>query len=195
MKIQEDHIISMLQSGDDKVVIKHLYKKVFPKVKNSIRGKGGNEEDAADAFQEVIMHFYKMVITNQFDKKYKVYGFLYTMSINRWLNILRKKKKMDYVEDIENNIQYQDTTPELEIKPVQIDQNNLLQTFFQDLGERCLELLNYTIFQNISYEDIALRMEIPNTNAAKMQVFRCKQKLLQKVDENPVLKSKLQELI
>ncbi len=195
MKIEEDDIISLIQEGKDQLVIKHLYKTIFPKVKNTIRGRGGNVEDAADVFQEVIMSFYKLVVTNKFNEKYKVYGFLFTMSMNKWFNVLRKNKKLDLVEDFGSEFQLSYDDEDHEVKSSTDERTNLLSEFFSDLGARCLEILNYAIFQSISNEDIALRMDINNANSAKMQVFRCKQKLLQKVNTDASLKAKLQELI
>jgi RNA polymerase sigma factor (sigma-70 family) len=195
MKIKEEEIVSFIQTGKDQEVIKHLYSEVFPKVKSSIRARKGNVEDASDVFQDAIMTFYNLAMTNNFSEKYTVYGFLYTTSMNRWLNILRKNKRLDLVEDFDTEKNIDDKEIGFETKPISDERKNLLHQFFSDLGANCLELLNYSIFQSISFEDIALRMNIVNGNSAKMQVFRCKQKLIQKIETNPSLRNKLRELV
>ncbi len=93
MKISEDQIPELIRNGKDKEVIPHLYKKVFPLVENYIRKNSGRKEDASDVFQDCLLLFYKQVIKNTFDPKYKVYGYLYRISINLWINKIKKEQK------------------------------------------------------------------------------------------------------
>lgn len=190
MKIREDQIVGLIKQGTDQKVIEHLYKTVFPRVKRYIISKKGNQDDAADAFQEAIMSLYKHIIAHTYNEKYTPYGYLYTVSINRWLNAIRKTSKLQFTEEaIEDpEITTQEHTAFLNQKE---EKKSLLDQFFVDLGEKCLELLKYSIYQNLLLEDIALRMGIAGTDAAKMQLFRCKQKMMKTLEDNPHLKSQL----
>lgn len=195
MKIKEEEIISLIKQGHDKPVIEHLYTTIFPKVRKYIRTHNGNVEDAADVFQEVISTFYRQVISNTYNEAYTVYGYLYKMSINRWFNLLRKTNRVDLVDAFEGtNYELSEENRAFTTSKTN-EQHNLLQTFFSSLGERCLELLHYSIFQSLLLEDIALRMGIVNADAAKMQLFRCKQQLLKTLKNDPELKLKLQNLL
>lgn len=195
MKIKEEEIISLIKQGHDRFVIEHLYTTIFPKVRKYIRTHNGNIEDAADVFQEVISTFYRQVISNTYNEAYTVYGYLYKMSINRWFNLLRKTNRVDLVDAFEGtNYELSEENRAFTTSKTN-EQHNLLQTFFSNLGERCLELLHYSIFQSLLLEDIALRMGIVNADAAKMQLFRCKQQLLKTLKNDPELKLKLQNLL
>ena len=195
MKIKEEEIISLIKQGQDKLVIEHLYTTIFPKVKKNIRTHHGNIEDAADVFQEVISTFYRQVISNTYNETYTVYGYLYKMSINRWFNLLRKTNRVDLIDAFEGTHYELSEENQAFTTSKTNEQKNLLQTFFSNLGDRCLELLQYSIFQSLLLEDIALRMGIGDADAATMQLFRCKQQLLKTLKNNPELKLKLQNLI
>ena len=195
MKIKEEEIISLIKQGQDKLVIEHLYTTIFPKVKKYIRTHHGNIEDAADVFQEVISTFYRQVISNTYNETYTVYGYLYKMSINRWFNLLRKTNRVDLIDAFEGTHYELSEENQAFTTSKTNEQKNLLQTFFSNLGDRCLELLQYSIFQSLLLEDIALRMGIVNADAANIQLFRCKQQLLKTLKNNPELKLKLQNLI
>lgn len=194
MKIKESEIITLMQKGEHSLVMDHLYKKVFPKVKRHILSKRGKPEDVADVFQDCLVIFYKQVTSGSFNEKYTVYGYLFTMCHNRWLNLLRKTNRLSLIDT------YQDESigveiPEIDLQPVAPKKKSLLETFFPDLGEKCLELLKYSFYKNLLMEDVALRMGIASVDAAKMQTSRCKQKLIKKLQENPELKARLQKAL
>ena len=195
MGIQERDIISLLKSGAEQVVIKHLYKKVFPRVKSTIKKNNGSSEDAADAFQDAISYFYKTVVAEEFNEKYTPYGFLYSMSINRWLNSIRKTKRTSLKDNFDDFDLSETNSFETKSSKVNDEKKDLLERFFSDLGAACLDLLYLSIFKSISNDDIAIRLNLGNANAAKMKLYRCRQRLLTKVNEDEALKNRLKELL
>ena len=64
-------------------------------------------------------------------------------------------------------------------------EENLIKSLFNDLGDKCIELLNYTIYNNLLLEDIAIRMGLASVGAVKMQLKRCKDKLYKELEEKP----------
>jgi RNA polymerase sigma factor (sigma-70 family) len=172
-----------------------LYKIVFPKVKNSIKRNNGSAEDAADVFQEAISYFYKRVISNTFNEKYTPYGFIYSMSINRWLNQIRKTKRISLKDNFDDIDLIETTDFEENSSKVSDEKKDLLQRFFKDLGETCIDLLHLSIFKSISYDDIAIRLNLNNGDTVKMQVYRCKQRLLAEVNKSDKLKNQLKALL
>jgi hypothetical protein len=94
--------------------------------------------------------------------------------------------------EIEN---YEDLE-EIQVEPredffISGNNGNLLKQLFSNIGEKCLELLHYTIYTEILMEDIAIRMGFSSVNAVKMQQVRCKQKLIEEMNKNPQLAGKL----
>lgn len=190
MNIQEDQIPHLMRQGKDKEVVPLLYKKVFPIVKKYIVSHGGEKEDAFDLFQDALVDFYSQVMRGEYKEQYKVYGFLFRYSINKWINKVKRNKKIVLKEDLSDfeNI----GVPHIEYTFLK-KEDNLLRTLFAPIGEKCIELLTYTVFYHMLMEDIVLRMGFPSEAAAKMQHLRCKQKLAEEIEKRPHLLDRLKE--
>ncbi|GAL84384.1 DNA-directed RNA polymerase specialized sigma subunit [Sporocytophaga myxococcoides] len=189
MKISEEQIPDLIRNGKDKEVIPHLYKKVFPLVENYIRKNSGRKEDASDVFQDCLLLFYKQVIKNTFDPKYKVYGYLYRISINLWINKIKKEQRIQYLETVGDEAFEEEPSPW--DRPQERTDENVIKSLFSGIGEKCVELLTNTVYYNLLMEDIMIRMGFSSIDAVKMQQKRCKQKLIKEIENNPALADKL----
>ncbi|GEM_PF-380040 len=192
MKIEEKQIPDLIREGKDRVVIPVLYKAVFPKVKNYITKNNGQQEDAYDVFQDAVFLFYRQIIEKTFNDKYTVYGYLYRLSINRWINKLRKDKRISFTESLDEDdsrVSYTDT--EADPWRNNEEQTNILSTLFADIGDKCIEILTLVIYHNLLMEDIMIRTGLVSEGAVKMKLKRCKEKLYKEIEKNPVLLDKL----
>ncbi len=191
MAIKEAQIPELIRLGEDRKVVPLLYKKVLPQVEKYIQRNSGNKEDAFDVFQDALMIFYKQVVKNTFDPKYKVFGYLYRISLNLWINKIKKDRKIQLVEEF---IEPEPEPMELQEELFAMKNPNVLESLFSGIGDKCIELLTYSIYYNLLMEDIVLRMNFPSVSAVKMQQKRCKQKLMQELDKNPALLTKLRNV-
>lgn len=189
MKIKEEDIPTLIREGKDRKVIPLLYEKVLGNVEKYILKNNGKKDDAFDAFQDAIMVFYKQVITESFNEKYNVYGYIYRISINYWINRIKKDKRLTLTSEMETTYDHQ--IKEKDEHFVSNGDQNILKTLFAPIGEKCIELLTYTIYYNLMMEDVMLRMNFPSVSAAKMQQQRCKRKLIDMIKKNPVLEDRL----
>ncbi|HTF81326.1 MAG TPA: sigma-70 family RNA polymerase sigma factor, partial [Cytophagales bacterium] len=191
MNIEEHQIPELIQSGNDKLVIPLLYDRVLPVVQKFVVRNQGSKDDAFDAFQDALLSFYKQVVKGTYDPKYRVYGYVYRLSINFWLNKIKKDRKIVYDTDFnEADLMDESHIPEKMVF-VNTEEENILQRYFSQIGDKCIELLTYTIYQNLLMEDIIIRMGMPSIDSCKMQVMRCKKKLVQMLESNPALLEKL----
>jgi RNA polymerase sigma factor (sigma-70 family) len=189
VKIAEDQIPKLMREGKDREVVPLLYKKVFPLVQKYITKRSGRKDDADDVFQDAMMIFYKQVIKDSFDSKYNVYGYLYRLSINCWINKVKKESRIELMDEmIESG---SEEIPEVRESMVSDKDENLLKNVFSDIGDKCIELLTYTIYYNLLMEDIMIRMGFTSVSAVKMQQQRCKQKLIKEIEKNPELAERL----
>ena len=187
MKIKEEEIPALIKQGKDREVIPLLYKKVFPVVERYITKNSGRKEDAYDVFQDALMVFYRQIVKDEFNSKYKVFGYMYRLSINLWINKIKKDQRINLTEEMEeiaeeNIVEDRFTTTYDE---------GILKKLFSTIGEKCIELLTYTIYNDMLMEDIMLRMDFSSVNAVKMQHMRCKQKLIKEIENNPAIAQKL----
>ncbi|MCU0417970.1 MAG: RNA polymerase subunit sigma [Cytophagaceae bacterium] len=188
MIIEESNITSLIKDGKYNVVIPVLYKKVLPLVQKTILKQMGNKEDAFDVFQEALIIFYRQVLSNTYQEKYKVFGFVYRVSLNLWINKIKRDKRMQLVEDYTSL-----ETAEYEAESITAIPSNFTQKLLQTIGDKCQEVLQYAVFTDIALEDLSTQLEYPSVSALKMQIQRCKQKLKDVLKENPDFLRKLKE--
>lgn len=188
MKLTESNIPELIRQGRDKEAIQSLYKNVLPNVKKYIKNNRGNAEEAFDIFQDAILAFYESVMENKFDSQYRVYGYVYRLCVFRWINKVKREKIVFREELPEMN---EETPKHWFSESASKEEETVLWDFFSMIGEKCLELLTYTIYKGMLMEDIMHRMSFPSEASVRMQHQRCKEKLLGEVERNPKLLSKL----
>ena len=192
MNIEEKDITFLMKQGKENEVIAFLYKTVFPKIMSYILKQNGRREDAHDIFQDAILYFYKQVMENTFNEKYTVFGYIYRLSINRWINKIKRDKKIQYYSELPEGYE-----PEIEQNfaglDKMMDSKSILDTIFTGVGDKCKEILLYAISYDLMIEDIMVRMNFVSEGAVKMQVKRCKEKLYKAIEENPSLLKKIKE--
>lgn len=186
MSISDSQILQCIRAGNDDRVLSHLYEEVRPKVIRLIRKNQGDEAAAKDIFQDAVLVFYRQVKLNKFNEKYPIAGFIYTVSKNLWINrVKREKRSIDIPED--NLFISMEESPEEDLitKERAIHLENLLSK----LGNRCHQLLSLSIFDNLSMKDICKKMGFSTENAVKTRKYKCKQKLIHLMDEDPEITS------
>jgi DNA-directed RNA polymerase specialized sigma24 family protein len=188
VEIREDQIPQLVREGKGKETVPLLYKKVFPVVKKYILSHGGIKEDAFDLFQDALVDFYAQVMAGEYKEQYKVYGYLYKFSIHKWINKVKREKKITFQEDLSIFENREGPVAEYGVLG---KEDNLLRSLFAPIGDKCIELLTYTVLNNMLLEDIVLRMNLPSVAAAKMQQLRCKQKLAEEIAKRPELINRL----
>ncbi len=184
------HIVESLLSGNDDKVISSLYQDVFPSVKNYIVSNSGNDEEAHDLFQDAMVLLYNHVRKGEFSEKYKIRGFLYTVSRNLWINRTKKLNRNTSLENL-NNVEL--VSENVLDNIVSEEKRTLVLKIFESLDSKCMEILKCSMFLKMSMEDIVSKMGLSSVNAAKTQNYRCKKILSEKALKDPSFKE-LKEL-
>lgn len=194
MKIVEEEIPALIRNQQDKVVLTHLYKELFPSVQSYIRKNNGIADDAHDVFQDALMYFYNQVVKGTFDPKYTVYGYVYRLAINRWINKLNKDKKIVFKTELSDEIARDTSYRRIgEDTDSENSEKSIIKKIISYLGDRCEELLTLRIYGNLMFEDIMLRMDFNSEAAAKMYFKRCREKLVDAIKANPALADGLRD--
>lgn len=191
MKYSDDEILQALKSGQDRDVLKYIYNTHFPKVSRYIKQNSGDQDAAFDIFQDSIMVFYRYVKEDKFDPKYDIGAFIFTVSKNLWLNRLRKESREvvlpEYVDFSDNDGNIMDYI-------ITREREEAVSEILARLGERCEELLRYSIFYRMKNTEICAKMGFSTENAVKTRKYKCMQKLITYIEERPGLKNALQKL-
>jgi RNA polymerase sigma factor (sigma-70 family) len=184
LKFTKEHIIESIRSGKDREVLSAMYKEIYPKIERYVTGNSGTKEDSKDVFQEAILVFYNNVINGNYDRINEITGFIITVSRNIWINKVRKIKKEVEGSVLEN---YVDHSPSPLISIIMEEKWTAYQELLDNIGSKCKELLNYSVYEKLSMKEIAVKMNFANENAAKTHNYRCKQKLMHLISSNQEL--------
>jgi RNA polymerase sigma factor (sigma-70 family) len=172
------------EEGSEDKVLAFLYKESLPVIRKYITNNQGSVDEANDIFQDAVIRFYQAVKLGKFKGNCSIKTFLFGISKNLWLNYQRKKgKNVSEMEllNMEDEVDLEETLISEEKKQAV---NNLLGS----IGERCEQLLKLFLYDNLSMKEIAQKMGYPNEDVVKTTNYRCKQKLIQLINENKHLK-------
>ena len=172
-------IIKAIIDGKDGEVVGSLYESILPNVRKYVMSNNGSAEDAFDIFQDALIVFFKLVVSRKFDAdKYKIHGFIYTVTKNLWIN--KTKKQARALRWEKTNVHETREEPFLDLL-ISEEKKRLLESVFSTLGDKCVEILTLSIYQRLSMKEIAAKVGLPSEDAAKVKTYRCRKMLSEKV--------------
>lgn len=175
-------LIDGITKGKDQEVLDILYQKLLPVLKDYILKNSGSREDVKDLFQDTLLITYKKVRLDGFVPNGDMLGYMFTIAKNSWKKTAVKEQQKSSLED--------------SLKEVSSDESGALNTLIlrektkasmdilNALGAQCAELLKLRIYENLDLEEIAQKMNMSNTNVVKSTIYRCKNKLRDKIIKN-----------
>ncbi|WP_411032368.1 RNA polymerase sigma factor [Spongiimicrobium sp. 3-5] len=178
---KEEEIIQGISEGKATVVTQ-FYKDNLPKVTGYILKNSGDETDAQDVFQDAMMLVFQKLGNNTLKLECSLSTYVYAVSRNLWMNVLRKRRKMllndtilDISKDLEASI----------IETIDKSEKKLLyQRHFAKLGTSCKNLLIH-FFDGVSMSKISKLMGYSEGYTRKKK-FECKEKLLSMIEKDPI---------
>ncbi len=175
----ERQIIDSILQGTDSKVFTYLYDKVFPKVKSYILKNGGDIDESKDIFQDALLVFCSKIKSGTYAHTTEIDGFIYAISRNMWINRFKiKARKSDMAPEdliIEGD-------EDVERVMILKEQKDSMSKMLEQLGDVCKELLIYAVYDKLSMTEICAKMGFANENVAKTKNYKCKQRLIQLVN-------------
>jgi RNA polymerase sigma factor (sigma-70 family) len=175
-KISDRSIIEGIRRQDDKV-LNFVYDNYFQTIKNYVKKNSGTDEDVSDVFQDTIIALYKQITNDNLTLTSDLKGYFFGISKNIWNVQLRRKKRVTGID-----IDFEDE--------IDLDENNdllferVLSKAYPKLKPDCQTVL--TLFsEGLTYEEIAIRMNLKNETYARRKKYLCKEALIEFIKEDP----------
>lgn len=149
---------------NNSTVIRTIYKKFAPRIISYVRNNSGSPEEAQDIVQETLItlhqqaHRNNLILTCPFD------AYFFLLAKRRWLNKLKQKKGVT-ITDEALSIHDDATHAVMETETWEL-KNRLFETKFQELGDKCRELLTLSFKLN-SMEEVASALNVSYAYARK----------------------------
>lgn len=146
-------------ASNNSAIIQSIYKKFVPKVIHYVRNNSGDEDQAQDVVQEVLILLFdqakakKLTLTCPFD------AYFFLLCKRKWLNELKKSSNKgvtiadDFASIKEAN---DDLVAQTEVFE---EKQQLFDAMFQKLGDKCKEVLKLS-FVLKSMEEVAEKLNV-----------------------------------
>jgi RNA polymerase sigma factor (sigma-70 family) len=175
-RYSDNAIIEGVRKQDDKI-LNWIYDNYYQSVKKHVINNSGSAEDVSDVFQDSIIVLYNQISENSFKLTSDLKGYFFGIASNIWRAQLRKKQRTTELEidvpDDENGELIDDPTLE-----------RVVSRAFQKLKpDQQIVLTLYS--EGLTYEDIAIKLDLKNETYARRKKYLCKEALLEIVKEDP----------
>lgn len=191
IKYSDEDIIKEIKRGNSEDVLLYLYKTTQHKLSNWIKKNNGSDTEAQDVFQDAVLSFYEYVLQDKFEIGQSVDGFIFTVGRNSWINRSKQKRRIDLDSNNLENHSSDFTNNEFNFDLDDKQRSKEMNAILERVGERCKELLTYSIFFNMTMTDIAEKMGFGNADTVKTKNYKCKKRLMKIINEDNGIKSYL----
>ena len=159
----------------DNACFEIIYKRCWPIVAELTHKTGGSTDDVKDLLQDSLIIAYENVVTGVFQAQSGIVTYVCGIARNRWNTYLDRRKKRNipleqYSELM--NLATEDDTEESINNRASFATELLLKS-----TDRCKEILVAYYYNNLSMEQIALKLGYTNSDNAKSQKSKCMEKL------------------
>ncbi|MBB3056699.1 RNA polymerase sigma factor [Mucilaginibacter gotjawali] len=167
-------------------VIKYLYRTYFYFLSGYIKQNQGNDQDAEDIFQEVIVAFIEVVKAEKFRGESSIKTFLYTLNKFTWLNELKKRNRAM----LRDTTYYESTGEEdkdVSYLLVEREAKGMVMAMMDKLGEVCKEILVAYYYNNSTMKEILQLVDYQNEQVLRNKKYKCLKSLEQMLTADPQL--------
>lgn len=159
-KVHEDQRYVNALLNNDVALVNEIYKRCAGKVKSYVLFNNGSVDDAADIFQEALVDIYHQAKYKNLQLTCPFEPFLLLVCKRKWLNEL-KKRSVSPVTKGEDDVLHisEDTFEQAEALAMQKEQAALFLKAFEKLGERCKEIIKWSM-QGEAQEKVAAALGV-----------------------------------
>ena len=185
--IHSDQIYIEGLANNDSAIIQSIYKKFVPKVISYIRNNSGDEYQAQDVVQEIMILLFNQAKANKLQLSCPFDAYFFLLCKRKWLNELKKASNKGVTindEYTSNNEPTEEMVTQTEIFE---EKQELFDLMFQKLGDKCQEVLKLSFILK-SMEEVAEKLQVTYGYVRKKKSL-CTGQLTQWIRENSRFKS------
>ena len=182
MSKEFQNIIQEIKSGNENILIRfyEVYRDEF--IAFSAKNYNAQNEQSKDAFQDAVLDFHQNIISGQLiELTASPKTYLFQLGRNKVLNILKKERRITYLEDIQviKGQEYESFVEDNEAAFTQEQMQSVIPLMPND----CQKVLKLFYYNEYDMESIADEMNYKNSNTAKSKKSVCMKKLIEKLNE------------
>ncbi len=180
----QKYIEALLQN--DEPLIREIYQKWGPEVRNFVLKNNGTVEDAKDIFQESMAALLLKIRKEKFTLTVPLGGYLYFIYRSKWFNKLAKNKKepvmikeLSGYKYSSDDFQWADETNLLHLR------STIFKACFEQLKEVCQKILSAKYEEGLKGIQVMEKYNIPTLGAVGKRMFDCREQLRRIIIKHP----------
>jgi RNA polymerase sigma factor (sigma-70 family) len=177
----DQEILDGIKRQDSEILL-FIYKKNFRSVKHYIENNSGNEKDAEDIFQDVLITLFDKIRLNTLNLHCSFHTYLFSVLKFAWLRQLAlKDQKRFSIEDCDDfSNEYLGLTDDL----LKTERRNMFLQHFNEISQDCQKIIRL-ILKGYTITEITKVMGYQSEQHTKNRRFRCKKNLIERILKNP----------
>lgn len=180
-------LITAIRTGKDiDNAVGFIYRNYYRMLENFVLTNSGNEMDAEDTIQEVLVVFIDIVQTERYRNETSVRSFLYTLARNLWISELRKRtsdsRRNEFFETSREK-EEEDISNFLIYKEAQV----LIVELLERMGEKCKRILTLFYYENLSMKEILKQTNYENEQVLRNRKYKCLKELTDIIQQSPTI--------
>ena len=167
---QDQYLLEGL-AKENKQAIEYIYKNNYKSIQKLVLYNNGDEDDAADVFQEALVVLYEKSVNPNFRLNCQIKTFLYAVAKRIWLKRLNAKNRFGALSD---DADVHSVEVDANEKELELEQNfQLMNQALFKIGEPCKSLLEAYYIDGKDMNQIAVLFGYTNSDNAKTQKYKC----------------------
>lgn len=181
----DDELIAVIENqADVNQAITYLYKTYYRMLERYVLVNSGNEMDAEDLIQDVMVAFVDLVKQGRYRGEASVKSFLHTLARNLWITELRKRgsmaKRNEWFE-LERDRLTDDVSDYVTYSEAQ----QTVAELFDRLGETCRMILTLFYYDDLSMKEILKRTHYENEQVLRNRKYKCLKEIAELIQRSP----------
>lgn len=172
----EQQLLAAYATGE-RIAAEKIYNQQFPIVNGWLLKNGGNENDAADIFQEAMVILFEKAQQETFRLTCRIGTYVFAVSKHLWYKKLQRvQRQPDYLpaktgaDESPDDLAYEEDINVQREREIHFEQ---LSSALDRLGEPCSSLLKAFYHHDKSMQEIAADFGYTNPDNAKTQKYKC----------------------
>jgi len=193
--LSDDDLVTAIKTNEKMdMALDFVYKNYYQMLKTIILTNNGNEADAEDMIQEVLVAFIDMVKRGKYRGEASVKSFLYTMTRNMWLTELRKRSS-ESRRNIYFETEKDDVEKDISHYLIYNEGLQLVSQLFEQLGDVCKKVLTLFYFKGLSMKEMLEHVNYENEQVLRNKKYKCQRELIKMVEGSPALYNNLKSAL
>jgi len=181
----DDELITAISTqADVNGAITYLYKTHYRLLERYVLANSGNEMDAEDVIQDVMVAFVDLVQQGKYRGEASVKSFLHTLARNLWITELRKRGSTAKRNELFEMERDQLTNDVSDYVTYQESQQTIAE-LFDRMGEKCRKILILFYYHELPMKDILKETNYENEQVLRNRKYKCLKEIAEIIQRTP----------